>query len=47
MLTRHDLRNVDGDYASVLPRPMDDGDAPLDIVRGIIADVRNLSLIHI
>ncbi|MFT5267153.1 MAG: histidinol dehydrogenase [Acidimicrobiales bacterium] len=41
VLTRHDLRNVDGDYASVLPRPMDDGDAPLDIVRGIIADVRN------
>ena len=41
MLTRQDLRNVDGDYASVLPRPMDDDNAPLDIVRGIIADVRD------
>lgn len=40
MLTRHDLRSVEGDYASVLPRPMDDADAPLDIVRTIIADVR-------
>jgi len=41
VLTRHDLRDVDGDYASVLPRPMDDDDAPLDIVRDIIADVRH------
>jgi len=40
VLTRHDLRAIDGDYASVLPRPMDDADAPLDIVRTIIEDVR-------
>jgi len=40
VLTRHDLRAVSGDYAAVLPRPMDDADAPLDIVRSIIADVR-------
>lgn len=40
MLTRHDLRTVTSDYASVLPRPLDDADAPLDIVRDIIADVR-------
>ena len=41
MLTRHDLRSIDGDYAAALPRPMDDADAPLDIVRDIIADVRH------
>lgn len=41
MLTRHDLRSLDGDYAAALPRPMDDADAPLDIVRDIIADVRH------
>ena len=41
MLTRHDLRDIDGDYASVLPRPMDDDDAPLGIVRDIINDVRH------
>jgi len=41
VLTRHDLRDVAGDYASVLPRPMDDDEAPLDIVRDIIADVRH------
>ena len=41
MLTRHDLRSVDGNYADVLPRPMDDADSPLDIVRDIIADVRS------
>lgn len=40
MLTRHDLRGVSGDYAAVLPRPPSSGDGPLDIVRGIIADVR-------
>lgn len=40
MLTRHDLRSVTTDYAAVLPRPLDDADAPLDIVRQIIADVR-------
>lgn len=40
VLTRHDLRGIDGDYASVLPRPKDDADVPLDIVRAIIADVR-------
>jgi len=40
VLTRHDLRTVERDYAAVLPRPMDDADAPLDIVRSIIADVR-------
>jgi len=41
VLTRHDLRSLDGDYAAALPRPMDDADAPLDIVRDIIADVRH------
>jgi len=41
VLTRHDLRSIDGDYAAALPRPMDDADAPLDIVRDIIADVRH------
>jgi len=41
VLTRHDLRSVDGDYAAVLPRPMDDANAPLEIVRSIIADVRD------
>jgi histidinol dehydrogenase len=40
VLTRHDLRSIDGDYEAVLPRPMDDADAPLDIVRSIITDVR-------
>lgn len=40
VLTRHDLRSVTSDYAAVLPRPLDDADAPLDIVRQIIADVR-------
>ena len=41
MLTRHDLRGVPGDYASVLPRPLDDGDVPLEAVRTIIDDVRH------
>ena len=41
VLTRHDLRTVPGDYASVLPRPHDDADLPIDIVRSIIADVRD------
>lgn len=41
MLTRHDLREVTSNYASVLPRPLDDADAPLDVVRSIIADVRD------
>ena len=41
VLTRHDLRSVTGDYASVLPRPLDDGAGPLDAVRSIIADVRD------
>lgn len=40
VLTRHDLRAIDNDYASVLPRPMDDAEAPLDIVRSIITDVQ-------
>ncbi|MEM7094400.1 MAG: histidinol dehydrogenase [Actinomycetota bacterium] len=40
MLTRHDLRPIEGDYASVLPRPLDDGDGPLQAVREIIGDVR-------
>lgn len=40
VLTRHDLRSIEGDYASVLPRPLDDADVPLDIVRSIIDDVR-------
>lgn len=41
MLTRHDLRNIQGDYASALPRPLADADAPLDVVRSIITDVKD------
>lgn len=40
MLTRHDLRSIERDYAAALPRPVDDADVPLDVVRSIIADVR-------
>ncbi len=41
LLTRHDLRQVTGNYAAVLPRPLDDGEGPLEIVRSIIDDVRH------
>ena len=41
VLTRHDLRHVHENYADALPRPMSDDDAPLDVVRDIIADVRS------
>lgn len=41
VLTRHDLRSVPGDYASILPRPKNDDDVPIDTVRSIIADVRD------
>ncbi len=40
MLTRHDLRSVESNYADVLPRPLGDTAGPLDAVRTIIADVR-------
>lgn len=41
MLTRHDLRAVQGNYAEALPRPLDDSQVPLDAVRSIIADVQH------
>lgn len=40
MLKRHDLRNVSGDYSSVLPKPAELDGSPLETVRDIIADVR-------
>ena len=40
MLTRLDLRGQGGDLASRLPRPSQAGDAPLEAVRRILADVR-------
>ena len=40
MLTRLDLRGVDGDLRSRLPRPHDREVAPVDAVREILAEVR-------
>lgn len=40
MLQRHDLREVNGGYAEVLPRPLADTDEPLAAVRSIIDQVR-------
>ena len=40
MLTRLDLRGVDGDLRSRLPRPHDPEAAPIEAVREILAEVR-------
>jgi len=40
MLTRIDLRGVDRDVRSRLPRPHDRETAPIDAVREILAEVR-------
>ena len=40
MLTRLDLRGVDGDLRPRLPRPHDREVAPIDAVREILAEVR-------
>ncbi|MFN2504465.1 MAG: histidinol dehydrogenase [Acidimicrobiales bacterium] len=40
MLTRLDLRGQGGDLAGRLPRPSQGGDVPLEVVRGILSDVR-------
>ena len=40
MLTRLDLRGLDGDLRSRLPRPHDSEAAPTDAVREILAEVR-------
>ena len=41
MLTRLDLRGEGGDLTGRLPRPSQAGDAPLEAVRGILAEVRS------
>jgi len=41
VLTRIDLRGVAGDVAEMLPRPTAPGDGPVDVVREILAAVKN------